>query len=364
MDLSAHRPPRRVSGLAEARLAAIVDSSDDAIISKDLSGRIVSWNRAAERLYGYRAAEIVGQSIYKLVPEHLRCEEEEILERIKGGERIEHYETCRIRRDGRRIEVSITVSPVYDSDGRIIGASKIARDIGPAREAQRRKDEFLAILAHELRNPLAPIRTALHLVRQQNLPPEKLDRVVDLAERQMRHLTRLLDDLLDVARITTGRVDLRIERADIAALARETAESARPGMEKRRHQFTARIAQQPLWLEADPARIAQILDNLLANAAKYTPDGGHVRMSVQREGKEAVVRVEDDGIGFRPDAGDGLFGLFSREDAGIERSEGGLGIGLALVREFVQRQGGRVTAHSDGPMKGSAFVVRFPLAAE
>jgi PAS domain S-box-containing protein len=361
MDMSAHRPPRRASGLAEGRLAAIINSSDDAIISKDLAGRIVSWNPAAERLYGYKASEILGKSIFTLIPEDLKREEEEILERIKRGERVEHYETCRLRADGSRIEVSITVSPVYDPEGRIIGSSKIARDISAAREAQRRKDEFLAILAHELRNPLAPIRTALHLVHSRKLPPEKVDRAVGLAERQMRHLTRLLDDLLDVARITTGRVDLRIERADLGVLAREAAESVRPVMEKRRHQFICVIPDEPLWLQADPARIAQILDNLLTNAAKYTPDGGRISLRVERDGAYAAIRVDDNGIGFREDAGDKLFGLFSREAAAIHRSEEGLGIGLALVREFAERHGGSVTARSAGPRKGSAFIVRLPL---
>ncbi|HZZ93920.1 MAG TPA: PAS domain-containing sensor histidine kinase [Usitatibacter sp.] len=361
--MSAHRPPRRASGLAEGRLAAIVNSSDDAIISKDLAGRIVSWNPAAERLYGYKAAEILGKSIFTLIPEHLKREEEEILQRVKRGERVEHYETCRLRADGSCVEVSITVSPVYDAEGRIIGSSKIARDISATREAQRRKDEFLAILAHELRNPLAPIRTALHLVHSRQLPAEKLDRAVGLAERQMLHLTRLLDDLLDVARITTGRVDLRIERADLAVLAREAAESVRPVMEKRRHRFTCAIPEEPLWLEADCARIAQILDNLLTNAAKYTPDGGLVSLRVERDEAYGVIRVDDNGIGFREDAGDKLFGLFSREDATIHRSDEGLGIGLALVREFVERHGGSVAAHSAGPMKGSAFIVRLPLCA-
>jgi len=362
MDMSAHRPPRRASGLAEARLAAIVNSSDDAIISKDLAGRIVSWNPAAERLFGYKAADIVGKSIYTLIPEHLRREEDEIIERIKAGQRVEHYETCRLRADGTRVEVSITVSPVYDAEGRIVGASKIARDISPAREAQRRKDQFLAILAHELRNPLAPIRNALHLVRCKQLPPEKIERAVDLADRQMGHLTRLLDDLLDVARITTGRVDLRIERADVAGLAREAVESVRPLMEKRRHRLACTIPPEPLWLDADPARIAQILDNLLSNAAKYTPDGGRISLEVARDGMHATIRVADNGIGFRNDSGEKLFGLFARDEAGLHRSEGGLGIGLALVREFAERHGGSVSAHSEGPMKGSAFVVRLPLA--
>ena len=361
MDMSAHRPQRRASGLAESRLAAIVNSSDDAIISKDLGGRIVSWNPAAERLFGYKAADIVGKSIFTLIPEHLRREEEDIIERIKLGQRVEHYETCRVRADGSRVEVSITVSPVYDAEGRIVGASKIARDITPAREAQRRKDQFLAILAHELRNPLAPIRTALHLVRCKQLPPEKVDRAVDLAERQMTHLTRLLDDLLDVARITTGRVDLRIERADLAALAREGAESVRPLMEKRGHHFSCSIPAEPLWLHADPARIAQILDNLLSNAAKYTPDGGRIGLRVARDGDCVEIVVEDNGIGFRQDAGEKLFGLFARDDAGLHRSEDGLGIGLALVREFAERHGGSVSAHSGGPMRGSRFVVRLPL---
>jgi two-component system CheB/CheR fusion protein len=362
MDMSAHRQPRRASGLAEARLAALVNSSDDAIIGKDLTGRIVSWNPAAERLYGYTAAEILGQSIFILIPDALKPEEEEILARIRAGQRVEHYETCRLRKDGSPVEVSITVSPVYDPEGRIIGASKIARDITPAREAQRRKDEFLAILAHELRNPLAPIRTALYLARTKKLPPERLDRALELADRQMRHLTRLLDDLLDAARITTGSVPLRKERADLRRLAREAAESVRPMMERRRHHFDCSIPDAPLELDADAARIAQILDNLLTNAAKYTPDEGTICLRVERDGAHAVIRVEDNGIGFREGAGDKLFGMFAREESVSGWPAGGLGIGLALVREFVERHGGHVEAHSPGPMKGSTFTVRIPLA--
>jgi len=360
--MSAHRQPRRASGMAEARLAALVNSSDDAIVGKDLTGRVTSWNPAAERLYGYAASEIIGQSFFRLIPEELRAEEERVLARIAAGERVEHYETWRIRKDGSRIEVSITMSPVYDPEGRIIGASKIARDITPAREAQRRKDEFLAVLAHELRNPLAPIRTALHLARTKKLPPERLDRALELAERQMRHLTRLLDDLLDAARITTGSVPLRKEQADLAALAREAAESVRPMMERRGHVFECAIPDTPLELQADAARLAQILDNLLTNAAKYTPSAGRICLRVARDVDEAVIRVEDNGIGFRQGAGDKLFGMFAREDCVAERPEGGLGIGLALVREFVERHGGRVEAHSPGPMKGSVFTVRLPLA--
>jgi two-component system sensor histidine kinase VicK len=198
----------RQAEIAQARLAAIVESSDDAIISKTLDGTITSWNAAAERMYGYAAEEIVGASVMKIVPPELHAEEEQILARLSAGERIEHFETVRVTKGGQRLDVSISISPVRDREGRIIGASKIARDISAQLEAQRRKDQFLAILAHELRNPLAPVRNALAIFRQPGVTGDQRERAQQIAERQTEHMARLLDDLLDVSRITPGRVEL------------------------------------------------------------------------------------------------------------------------------------------------------------
>ena len=352
---------RAVSDRAQAMLAAIVQSSDDAIISKDLMGKVTSWNEAAERLYGFSAAEMVGQSILKVVPPELSHEEDQILAKVRAGERLVHYETTRLHKSGRRIYLQITVSPIRDAAGRIIGASKIARDMTVQREAQKQKDLFLAVLAHELRNPLAPIRNAISLLRLEKLPPEQREKALQMAERQSAHMAHLLDDLLDVSRLATGKVELKLQRVDLRVLADQAVDSIRPLVDARQHTLTENIKGEPLCLNADPVRIFQILVNLLSNAVKYTDPHGRIEIAVKREGDYAVARVCDSGIGFKPDTGARLFTLFAQAEGAVERSAGGLGIGLALVREFVERHRGTVEARSEGPGKGSTFTVRLPL---
>ena len=352
---------QREANQARAMLAAIVESSDDAIISKDLNGIVTSWNRAAERLYGYDAGEMVGQPIRRIIPAELQTEEDGILAKIRAGERIDHFETQRLRKDGTRFEVSITVSPIMDEHGRIVGASKIARDITPQREAQREKDRFLAILAHELRNPLAPIRNAITLFGQPGMTPEQLEKARDIAERQVAHMAQLLDDLLDVARISTGRVELKCADMPLKPLMAHAVDAARPIMERRGHRLEVRMPDEDLWVHADEVRVLQIVLNLLTNAAKYTDPKGRVTLALRREGGFACITVEDTGIGFDAASADNLFKLFSQAKDVAQRSEGGLGIGLALVRQFVERQGGRVVAHSEGPGQGSRFSVTLPL---
>jgi PAS domain S-box-containing protein len=358
-DIGFQREAERTQGI----LAAIVRSSDDAIISKNLDGVVTSWNPAAERLYGFSSAEMVGQPITRLIPPELRQEEDYILGEIGEGRRLTHFETQRLRKDGTRIHVSLTVSPVRSAAGAVIGASKIARDITAQKEAQKRKDEFLAVLAHELRNPLAPIRTTLALVRDGALVGPQRERALEIADRQMSHLTRLLEDLLDVSRLATGRVELKKERLDLAKVAAQSAEAARPYLLARHHTFRVEISDTPLWIEADTVRIHQVINNLLTNAAKYTDPGGEVVMTVGRKDGVAFVRVSDTGIGFTPEMKRRLFMLFAQEKAAAGRTSGGLGIGLALVREFVERHGGAVEASSPGLGQGSEFAVTLPLAA-
>lgn len=357
-DITGYRESER----AKSVLAAIVQSSDDAIISKDLQGTVTSWNAAAGRLYGYSALEMVGSNILRLIPEELRPEEAQILAKIRAGERIEHYETTRLTKTGARIPVSITVSPIRDHHGRIVGASKIARNMTAYREAERQKDLFLAVLAHELRNPLAPIRNAVAMLRRGGLSPEQQDRALEMAERQTVQMARLLDDLLDVARLTTGKVELKPEQVELGALAREAADSVEANIRSRRHSLHLELASEPLWMSADPVRIVQILTNLLTNAAKYTDPGGKITLMVRREGDQGVIRVTDNGLGFSSEMAPKLFTLFAQAEGAVGRSFGRLGIGLALVREFVERHGGTVEAASTGPMQGSVFTVRLPLA--
>ena len=344
-----------------AILAAIVQSSDDAIVSKDLDGRVTSWNSAAERMYGWSAAEIVGQPIFVIIPDELRAEEEGILARVRDGERVEHFETERMHRSGRRLEVSITVSPVRDSSGRIIGASKIARDIGPQREAARERDRFLAILAHELRNPLAPIRNAIALIGQPNASDASRERACSIAERQIAHMAHLLNDLLDVARISTGRVDLQCADIDLRRVIEHAVDSARAQIAARGHELRVHHPAEALRIHADEARVLQIVANLLANAAKYTDKGGTIVLDYRREGDAAMIEVRDNGIGFTGATRQRLFTLFSQAADVHGRADGGLGIGLALVREFAERHGGRVDATSEGLGRGSTFRVWLPL---
>ena len=354
---------QREADRARAMLAAIVESTDDAIISKNLTGMVTSWNRGAERLFGYATDEMLGASILRIVPPELHEDEFRILGRIRAGERIEHYDTVRVAKGGRRIEVSLTISPLRDGAGKIVGASKIARDVTEQREADRRKDEFLAILAHELRNPLAPVRYAIAMLRQSGVGDEQRRRSEAILERQTEHMARLLDDLLDVSRIATGKVELKKALVEVRPIAETAVDAVRALLEEKRHELRLDLSSEPMWLDADAVRISQILVNLLTNAAKYTNPGGRIELASRREGDEVVLTVKDNGIGFAPEVKPRLFTLFTQVEPVMNRSTGGLGIGLALVREFVERHGGHVEANSAGPGRGSEFVVRLPCVA-
>jgi len=356
---------------ARTLLAAVVESSEDAIVSKTLEGRILSWNRGAERLFGYTPAEAVGQPIFMIIPPERHDEERTILDRLVRGERIEHYETVRMTKDGRRLDISLSISPIRDPAGRIIAASKVARDItdhkraeAAFREANRRKDEFLATLAHELRNPLAPLRNAVHILGTKAPPIPELQWVREVIDRQVQQMTRLVDDLLDVSRIDRGKIDMRKERTDLIAVINYALEASKPLIEKWGHELTVRLTPGPISLEGDPARLAQVLSNLLNNAAKYTEQGGKISVSVECEGRTAVIRIKDTGVGIPADMLPRIFDMFMQVDRSLERSRGGLGIGLSLVQKLVELHGGTVTAFSPGQGQGSEFVVRLPLVDE
>ena len=374
----------RLAESARAHLAAIVQSSDDAIVSKTLEGIIRSWNRAAERLFGYTAEEAVGQPITLIIPPERVQEEQEILEKLRCGERIDHFETVRVAKSGRRIDVALTISPICDANGVIVGASKIARDISERkaseqaqqrtigelrraeealRDADRRKDEFLAVLAHELRNPLAPIRYAVAMARKATRPDTERLRAQAIIERQVEHMGRLLDDLLDVSRITRGTLILRRSTVELAAVVAAAQESARPLIESRGHTLLVQLPAETLRLVADPVRLAQVLANLLINAAKYTDSGGRIELEARRKGGELVIAVRDNGIGICAEMMPRVFNLFAQASPALERSEGGLGIGLALVRGLLELHGGNVSAHSGGVGHGSEFLVRLPIGS-
>jgi len=534
---------RREAEQAAQKLAAIVEHSDDAVIGKSMSGTITSWNAAAEQLYGYTAAEAIGKPINIIVPSDHASELQDIMRRLKAGERIDAWDTVRVKKDGTRVDVSLRISPIKNRGGEVVGASKVARDISwrkrneeslaflaeasrvlaaltdresalqqvahlavpyfadwcvvyccegegqmlpvayshrsPAKtetlseflrmspfkpdsptataaafrfgeaqlmahvpgdmlpkinteasalhlmreldprsiisvplrirgetigvmtfvasesnrryspqdvrlaedlaqrvstaidnsqlfhsvqEAVRQKDDFLAMLSHELRNPLAAIGYATALAQLSNA--EGQADVFPVIERQVSHLKHLIDDLLDVARISRDKINLKLESVDLTEIAHHAADSVRPLMDEKQHQFTTEISADSLPVLVDVTRAEQIMVNLLTNSAKYTPSGGRVTLRVFAEGQQAVVRVEDNGIGLAPEIVPKVFDLFAQGDRTLDRSEGGLGIGLTIVRKLVEMHGGSVAASSAGAGLGAEFVVRLPLAAE
>jgi two-component system CheB/CheR fusion protein len=371
----------RDGGDAAGRLAAIVESSDDAIVGKTLEGIVTSWNAAAERVFGYTAEEMIGQPIRKLVPEDRLDDLPHILDQIRRGRRVDHFETERIRKDGQRIFVSLTISPIRDDSGRVVGASKIARDVterkafdsereqllgiaqrawAQAEGANRAKDDFLAMLGHELRNPLAAVRNALHSAR---VDPRRTARALEIAARQTDQLARIVDDLLDVANIAQDRIRLNVKRVAVGDIVEHALEATRFLVEARHLTLSVSRIDSDAHVNGDATRLEQVVVNLLSNAVKYTEPGGRVEVAAERSGSDAVIRVRDDGIGIAPDLLPRIFDLFVQAERGLDRAQGGLGIGLSVVRSLVALHGGRVEAHSAGTGHGAEFVVRLPLAS-
>jgi two-component system, chemotaxis family, CheB/CheR fusion protein len=480
---------------AQSLLAAIVASSEDAILSKTLDGVITSWNRGAERLFGWRADQALGKHIFMIVPPELQSQEQSFLDRLRHGEHIEQLDVERVRQDGSRVHVSIALSPVYDRHSQIIGASTTARDITARKrwerqlrehrdvmklamstgqmgawsrdlvlntmwwspefaelcgfdsddstyardrlfaqvrpedrerlpkliqqavgehrdyavefefqhartgewrwmesrgraeyaadgtptklyglviditerrravealqEADRRKDEFLATLAHELRNPLAPISSGLHILRTAK-DSSQTSTALEIMERQVGQMVRLVDDLLDVARITTGKVEVRAEPIDLAAAINDAIETSQPTFDKNGQRFRVNRPSHPIYVYADRTRLAQVFSNLLNNSAKFSEPGQEITLTVEQDGGNAIVRVRDAGIGIHPEMLPRVFEMFRQADRTGGRSRGGLGIGLSLVRRIIEMHGGTVTAQSKGLGHGSEFIVQLP----
>ena len=355
----------------QERLAAIVESTDDAIIAKDLDGVIRTWNSGAVRLLGYSAQEAIGRSVRMLLPPERQQEEDEILSRLRAGQRIEHLDSVRQAKDGRLIDVSVTVSPLHDASGKVIGAAKIVHDITERkraeealREADRRKDEFLGILSHELRNPLAPIRNSLFILDHADPSSAQARHAREVVNRQVLHLSRLVDDLLDVTRIARGKIQLQRTELDLAALVGRAAEDNRGLLADRGLELVVHVPQAPVLVNGDDTRLAQVLGNLLQNAAKFTPEGGRVTVWLEGAGGHAELHVRDTGVGIEPALLKAVFEPFTQAEQNLARTSGGLGLGLALVRGLVELHGGSVVAYSEGQSRGTEIVVRLPLARE
>ena len=358
-----------------AHLAAIVASSNDAIIGVSLQGMITSWNGAAERIFGYTATEAVGQHLALIVPPDRLDEEQRILDQLAEGKRIEHFETVRVRKDRRPLRVSLTISPVRDGSGRIIGASKISRDVSErdhllareqaararAEEAGRLKDEFLATVSHELRTPLNAILGWAHVLRRTERTDPRERHAVEVIERNARAQARVIDDLLDVSRIITGKLRLDVHPLMPAAAIDSALDSLKPMADAKGIRLHSVLDSSAGPVSGDPARLQQIVWNLVSNGIKFTPKGGRVEVRLERVDSSVEIAVSDTGEGIRPEFLPHVFDRFRQSDAGIARRTGGLGLGIAIVRHLVELHGGSVGAESPGPGEGATFMVRLPL---
>ncbi|HWB06910.1 MAG TPA: PAS domain S-box protein [Verrucomicrobiales bacterium] len=359
---------------ASSLLAAIVDSSDDAIISKDLNGIVTSWNKAAERIFGYTAGEMIGKPITVLFPPDRQNEEPAILDRLRRGERVDHFETVRVRRNGETVNVSLTISPVKDEQGRIVGASKIARDISEkktweaalvasSQEAERHsriKDEFLATLSHELRTPLQSILSWIQLLKDDPQPSD-ISEGVAVIERSALAQSRIVEDLLDMNRILSGKVRLEVQAVSLAAVIEQALATVKLAAEAKGVRLESVLDPLPLSINGDPARLQQIFWNLLSNAIKFTPRDGKVQITLQRVNSHVEIIVCDTGIGISHEFLPFVFDRFRQADATTTRKHGGLGLGLAIVKHLAELHGGSVKVRSQGPGKGAAFTVLLPM---
>jgi PAS domain S-box-containing protein len=391
-DLTGHTQ----ADLVSRRLAAIVDNSDDAIISKDLNGIISSWNYGAQKIFGYLPEEMIGTSIKRLIPVDRQGEEDEILARLRRGDRFDHFETIRVTKDGRKLQVSLTISPIKDATGKVIGASKIARDItqqklveaalrqtqkkaeeanaekarlldseriarAEAERASRLKDEFLATLSHELRTPLNAVLGWSTLLRGKQQSDPQVAQGLDAIDRNARIQAQIIDDLLDMSRIISGKVRLEVQPLDLPRVVLEAVETIRTGASAKGVRLQTVLDPLNATVLGDPNRLQQVFWNLLNNAIKFTPRGGRIQVLLQRINSHVDVTVIDTGEGIPPDFLPYIFNRFEQADPSTTRRHGGLGLGLAIVKSLVELHGGSVRAKSGGIGKGASFIVTLPL---
>jgi PAS domain S-box-containing protein len=375
--------PHDDAEIAAARLAAIIDSSDDAIISKTIDGVITSWNAGAERIFGHSASEAVGRHITLIIPKDRHAEEERVLARLRRGERVDHFETVRIRKDGTSVDISLTVSPLLSASGVVVGASKIARDISDqksmervraallareqearaaAEEANRLKDDFLAILSHELRTPLNTAMGWVRLIEAGQLAPADAHKGIGAIRRSLNQQLRLINDLLDLTSMAAGKTQIAPEYLDLCELVRLSAEAWRAPAATAKIEVVTSF-EGPVPIYGDPARLDQVFSNLVANAIKFTPQGGRVNVSVGLRGSEAYMVVADTGRGIEPGFLPHIFEKFRQAETSTTRAVGGVGLGLAIVRSLVELHGGKVRAESDGAGRGACFTITLPLAS-
>lgn len=343
-----------------AKLVAIIESSDDAIVSKTLESMVTSWNDSAERIFGYTAAEMIGQSILKIIPPDRTHEETQILNRLKKGERMEHFETKRLRKDGNLIDVSLTISPIKDPAGNIIGLSKIARDITEKKQEEQRKNDFVAIVSHELKTPLTSITGYIQLLlgKSKREGNEQYSNILTRVDVQARKMAVMIQDFLDLAKMEDGKIQLNLEIYDIKELIEEITSD--PQFISSRHQLKLTVPANAM-IQADRGKIGQVLINLLGNAIKYSPNGGTITIGTTIEGEQVKIYVNDQGLGISPLHQKRLFDRFYRINDDRIKSVSGFGLGLYLVAEILRYHGSNISLTSEEGV-GSTFYFNLPIA--
>ena len=378
---------RKQAEIANQLVVAIVESSEDAIVSKTLEGIITSWNKGAEHMFGYTAQEVIGKNITIIIPRDRLDEEPLILQRIREGKRVEHYETVRRRKDGSLLDISLSISPIKNEEGMIVGASKIARDItenkraekerlqlleserlarSEAETANRVKDEFLATLSHELRNPLNVILGYAEVLLRSDEAKRSpfLKRTGEILKRNALAQSQLVRDLLDLSRLHMGKLSLNRETVSLSSIINNAVETVYAEAGSKGIDLRVEVPEEVLFVYADSLRMEQIVWNLLNNAVKFTPSGGTITVRLGSENQHAILQVEDTGQGIDPEFLPHVFEMFRQADPTKTRRHSGLGIGLALVEQLVRLQDGSVAVKSDGPGQGAQFTVTLPLTRQ